>query len=141
MKSLKKFENYLISYDRWGKAITVNYKGSGVYKTRLGALLSISSYILLIIFTVNLFTAFIDGSKQTETTQTLKYDTFGGEPRKLSDMGFGVQIILPAIPARIATFTVLRNSNYEFTEIPLEKCVETELKKAEDYWVPRIGED
>ena len=87
---MKKFENYMVSYDRWGKAITVNFKGSSVYKTRLGALLSIGSYILLIIFTLSLFTAFIDGSKQTETAQTIKYELFGSEAHKISDLAFGI---------------------------------------------------
>ena len=112
MKSLKKFEDYIVSYDRWGSAITVNYKGSSVYKTRLGALVSIGSYVLLIIFTMQLFIAFIDGTKQTETTQTLKYDTFGSEPYKFSDMNFAVSILLPPIPPQIATFSVYRNTNY-----------------------------
>ena len=112
MKSLKKFDDYIVSYDRWGKAITVNYKGSSVYKTRLGALISIGSYVLLIIFTMQLFIAFIDGAKQTETTQTLKYDTFGSEPYNLSEMNFGVSIFLPSIPSEIATFSVYSYSNY-----------------------------
>ena len=67
MKSLKKFEKYIVSYDRWGAAIKVNYKGSSTYKTRLGALISLGAYILLLIFTLDLFTAFMNGSKQTET--------------------------------------------------------------------------
>ena len=141
MKSLKKFEDYIVSYDRWGKTITVNYSGSSVYKTRLGALVSIVSYVLLISFTVNLFQAFIDGSRQTETAQTLKYETFESESYNFSDMSFGVQIILPPIPPRIATFTIYSLTKDQHTDIALVECVEESLSRADDYWLPRIGQD
>ena len=67
MNSLKRLESYIVSFDRYGTAIGVHYKGKSSYQTRLGALCSIATYVLMTINLVNLVTAFLDGSKQTET--------------------------------------------------------------------------
>ena len=62
MNSLKRLENYIVSFDRYGMDIGVHYKGKDSYQTRLGALCSIASYVLMTINLVNLVTAFLDGS-------------------------------------------------------------------------------
>ena len=58
--------------------------------------------------TVNFITlaiAFQDGSMQTETAQTLRYDTFGVEPYNLNEMDFDIRVIaMPPIPSRIGSF-------------------------------------
>ena len=63
MKSLKKLENYIVSYDRFGASVGVNFKGGKSYKTRLGAFVSLASYLLVLINTIYLFIAFSDGSR------------------------------------------------------------------------------
>ena len=56
---------------------------------------------------INLIIAFRDGSMQTETAQTLKYETFGIEPYNLNHMDFDIQVsVSPPIPSRIGSFNV-----------------------------------
>ena len=126
MKSLRKFENYLISFDSYGTSIGIHYKGQGSYKTRLGSFCSLVVKVLIYINMVNLITAFLDGSNQKESAQTLKYETFGGEAQYLHDLSFGIQIIVePPLPERIGTFDLYQVVDHSYdTKIPLEKCSE-----------------
>ena len=107
MKSIKKLDKYIVSYDRFGAGVGVNYKGSRTYKTRLGALCSLTTVVFVVINLVNFFTAFLDGSNQTEFYQTLKYETFGSEAFNLSDMNFKVRVLItPPVPQRIGSVSV-----------------------------------
>ena len=56
------FVNFIVDQDIFGHAIKVNYQSKDAYKTRLGALCTIATYILMAINFVTLMTAFIDGS-------------------------------------------------------------------------------
>ena len=62
---------------------------------------------------VNLILAFENGSMQTETAQTLKYDTLGIEPYNLYDMDFDIQVnVSPPIPPQIGSFKISERVNY-----------------------------
>ena len=50
----------------YGHVIGVHYRGSGSYQTKLGAFVTLATYVLMIINMVTLFIAFKDGSKQDE---------------------------------------------------------------------------
>ena len=50
--------------DMYGHAIGVTYRGSDKYKTNLGALVTLVTYILMTINLLSLLVAFNDGSKQ-----------------------------------------------------------------------------
>ena len=50
----------------YGHVIGVHYKGRGSYQTRLGAFLTLATYVLMIVNFVTLIVAFQDGSKQDE---------------------------------------------------------------------------
>ena len=63
--SLGKLEQLLVNQDMYGHIIGVHYRGNDVYKTRLGALVSIAIYVLMAINAIGLLTAFGDGSNQT----------------------------------------------------------------------------
>lgn len=56
-----------VNMDMFGHAISVNYRGSDVYRTKLGAFVTLATYILMVINTLTLVTAFNDGSKQEES--------------------------------------------------------------------------
>ena len=56
--------------------ITVNYKGSDAYRTKLGAICTIMTYVLILINGISLVEGFLNGSKQSESAQTLFYDRF-----------------------------------------------------------------
>ena len=62
--SLKRLEDIIVGHDMYGHVIGVHYKGSGSYQTKLGALVTLVTYILMSINMVTLFMAFEDGSKQ-----------------------------------------------------------------------------
>ena len=47
----------------YGHVIGVHYRGSGSYQTKLGAFVTLATYVLMIINMVTLFIAFKDGSK------------------------------------------------------------------------------
>ena len=63
MNSLKRLESFIISFDRFGYGIFAQYKGDDEYKTRLGTMVTIATYVLIAINLVNLVTAFQDSSK------------------------------------------------------------------------------
>ena len=60
--------------DMYGHVIGVTYRGRDAYKTRLGALVTLVTYILMTINAVSLFIAYQDGSKQEEKVQSTKFD-------------------------------------------------------------------
>ena len=62
-----KFSEWLISTDMYGKPITVNYHGSAVFHTKLGAFVSLVTYCLMLFNLVILIEGFIDASKQNES--------------------------------------------------------------------------
>ena len=103
-KHLRNFEQMLINQDMYGYAISVTYKGKGSYKTRLGTLLTLTTYVLMIINSVNLMTAFSDGSKQDEKSTNTTFDRFKEDDKfKFDDynMSFNIQQ-WPPLPANIA---------------------------------------
>ena len=48
------FSKFLIERDIYGLPITVNYKGSDVYKTRMGATCTLLTYALLLVNMITL---------------------------------------------------------------------------------------
>ena len=60
--SLKRLEEIVVGQDMYGHVIGVHYKGSRAFKTRLGALCSIATHVLVLINLMNFITAFLDGS-------------------------------------------------------------------------------
>ena len=58
-----KLSSLFLEMDMYGHPIRVTYRGSDAYKTRLGALLTLLTYILMIVYSVNLFIDFGDGSR------------------------------------------------------------------------------
>ena len=80
MKKANRFERMIVNYDIFGHAIGVHYRGSGAFKTRLGAFCTIVTKVLIIVNLVSLFIAFRDGSNQKEKTQVTTLDRFNDEP-------------------------------------------------------------
>ena len=60
--------NFLVSRDQYGHPIEINYKGSGSYQTKLGALCTLATQILILVYTINLVIAFRNNSLQEEKT-------------------------------------------------------------------------
>lgn len=58
-----RFTDFLVDQDIFGQPISVFYKESDVFKTRLGALTTIAVYALMLFNLLTLTQAFFDGSK------------------------------------------------------------------------------
>ena len=64
-----KIANFLTGFDIYGHGIGVHHDGSGAYKTRLGAFLTLATFIVMIVNMTNLSIAFYTGSDQSEKAQ------------------------------------------------------------------------
>ena len=66
VKSLRKAMGGLTSWlDFYGHPVGVHYRGSGTYKTKLGALCSLITVVLVLINTFSICTKFINNTGQT----------------------------------------------------------------------------
>ena len=72
--------NFLKSLDIFGHKIGVSYRGEDAFKTRLGALLTVGTFVLIMINSQNLLKQFNNHSAQTEVTNPIKVDTNKLEP-------------------------------------------------------------
>ena len=76
MGKAKKLQRLIVDQDIFGHVIGVHYRGRDAYKTLLGALCTLATYVLVTINLVSLVGAFIDGSNQQEKTQVTTLDPF-----------------------------------------------------------------
>ena len=86
------FAKFIVGRDIFGQSITVNYKGSDAYRTKLGALCTIMTYVLILINGVALVEGFLDGSKQSESSQTFFYDRFNEGKQWLEKSQFQIKV-------------------------------------------------
>ena len=75
-----RFEQFIVGQDIYGHNIKVNYRGSESFKTRLGALCTLSAYVLIMINFVTLLLIYNDGSNQEEKTQYMLIDRIDEGP-------------------------------------------------------------
>ena len=57
------FSEFLVERDMFGHDVSINYSGSDVFKTKVGACVSLLTYMLMIFNLVSLSGAFMDGSR------------------------------------------------------------------------------
>ena len=62
----------LLRLDIFGHKVGVHFRGEDSYKTKLGGLLSLATYTLVVIHTLNLVTDFVDHSAQVENFVRIK---------------------------------------------------------------------
>ena len=99
------FKEWIISTDMFGSPVVVNYKGSDVYQTKLGAFFSLATYALMIINLVSLLQDFFNNSRQSESQQTKKFDTYFGESYSLQENLFGISLIsIGRLPEKFGRF-------------------------------------
>ena len=60
--TIGKLDKFLVNQDMYGHMIGVHYRGKDVYKTRLGALVSIAMYVIMSMNAYSLYIAYRDGS-------------------------------------------------------------------------------
>ena len=71
--------DYFVSLDVFGHSVGVNYKGSGVYKTKLGAFVTLVTQSLMIFNLVTASIAFFNRSRQVEVYQASQFDRFASD--------------------------------------------------------------
>ena len=90
------FVKFIVEQDIYGQPISIFYKGSDVFQTKMGSLCTLLTYTLLMVYGIALTEAFLDNSKQTESVQTLYYDRFNEGEFKLSEQSLSFVVVLPA---------------------------------------------
>ena len=130
--------------DMYGHAIGVTYRGRDSYKTCLGALVTLATFILMTINAVSLFIAFQDGSKQEVQVQSTKFDrTVSGEINlvdqdfEISFLTFPVTNIDPEIGRIYAVSVHYENENEILSELTIGNCSDDKIARLNEYWEPR----
>ena len=135
--------------DIFGYPIGINYYGSGTYKTKLGALITLLTYALLLFNTITLTQAFFDNSKQDEKNQFERFDRYN-QTYNLKDMEFSFSYFTyPPLTPNIGRFKVYQKFNCDpnscddrngerLIEIPTGDCPEAKKEQDREYWLSRI---
>ena len=89
---MNRLTELFLDLDMYGHAIGVHYRGRGAYKTRLGALLTLATYVLMTVNMVSLFIAFNDGSKQEEKDQSMQIDTWTQESVNIAEKNVDLSV-------------------------------------------------
>ena len=90
--------NLLRSLDIFGHKVGVKYRGEEAFKTRLGALLTVGTFVLIMINAQNLLVQFSDHSAQTEVINPTKVDSNKEEPVDLRQEGFDIAVTNFGLP-------------------------------------------
>ena len=100
-----KLKEWLISTDMFGSPVVVNYHGSDVYQTKLGAFFSWATYALMIINLVGLIQDFFNNSRQSESQKTQKFDTYFAESFSLQENIFDISLLsIGHLPEKFGRF-------------------------------------
>ena len=76
---------FLVGRDIYGHPITVNHDGEDKYKTRFGALLTLASFVFIMVNLVTKLTEFGDRSTQDEINRPLMIDPNKSDEISLQD--------------------------------------------------------
>ena len=88
-----RFLSWIVDKDIFGQPVGVNYEGSDSFKTKVGALITVLTYLVMLMNLSTLLTAFADGSRQEENQATSVIDKFITGPHNLQENQFEVAII------------------------------------------------
>ena len=122
-------DGILKSLDIYGHPISLNYDGQSIYKTRLGTLVSVMTFALIIFNSVNLIEEFLSKQGQKESFQELKYQD-DGEAVNLYDYDLDIMFTtLKDVPdlsqARLALYRIdsdVGSFETNLTRIELNEC-------------------
>ena len=116
--------DYFVSLDIFGHPVGVNYKGSGVYKTKLGAFVTLVTQSLMIFNLITASIAFFNRSRQVEVYQASQFERFASDQFRLEDYNVTISIVSNSpLTEDIGKFKLVSNRNCP----PItsdEKCIE-----------------
>mmetsp|Transcript_12736 Transcript_12736/g.17156 ORF Transcript_12736/g.17156 Transcript_12736/m.17156 type:complete len:164 (-) Transcript_12736:1228-1719(-) len=141
---MNRLENWLIDWDIYGQPITVQYRGSDTLKTRMGALCTLITYILLLINMIALIKAFSTQSNREESAQNLWFDSFKAGQFKFSENAFSLRIgsFVP-IKDRFGRLVINQatKGGVESEEVPLEVCDPETQEEIRNFWRLRVDDE
>ena len=70
----KRFTEWFKSLDMFGEQISLNYKGKSSYNTKLGAVVSLVSYLMLLTYAINMLLVVINRRNPSITNYSMTYD-------------------------------------------------------------------
>ena len=79
------FGKFLKKFDIYGSPVGLHYRGNGTYTTALGGVLSLITFTLICINTVDIITQYFDHSAQTEQSSSIQMDLYDMEPIYLNE--------------------------------------------------------
>ena len=82
---MKKFGKKFVDLDIYGHPVGVHFKGNNKFKTKLGALVTLVTYALILFNLGSLIIAFFDSSKQKENVQEKVVDAIYSGPFTLTE--------------------------------------------------------
>ena len=147
---MSKLTEFLVSQDMFGQPVTVNYRGSDVFRTKFGAIFSLTTYALMLFNLINLVQSFFDGSKQIESQRTEKFDRFKEDGFSLEDNLVQLSIInlhgegfssVGTPRVSLATHPEGNVDGYAYEKVALNECEGDRRQKIVDYWQPRNSAD
>ena len=131
--------------DIFGHKVGVHYRGEDTYKTKLGGLLSLATYVLVLIQTINLVTDFVNHTAQTENFVRIKQDLIDQGEFNLNDLQFQLLIVDTVkgiYPESIGKWVVRKlqildwGRGYESQDMNLVQCG-TYDQEVVDFWSKR----
>ena len=83
-----RFWEFLTSQDLFGEPIGLSYHGKGIYQTRVGALLSLATWAIMLAVLATRITEFLDKSTQVEAETQVKVNLLEAEALDLEQMDY-----------------------------------------------------
>ena len=124
---MERIFNFLTSLDIYGHPVGVLFKGSSVYQTRLGALITLITYMLMLFNLQTLFSAFLDGSKQEEKVSITYTDSFLTDAYNLKENNLEIQALVFGNSSRYyGVFKFYHAENYTLRPLEAKLCTEIE---------------
>lgn len=71
------FIKHLLKLDKFGYEVEMHYQGNSVYKTLFGSLVSVLTYVLILINALGICSDFINNDNQTEVTRKINVNVAG----------------------------------------------------------------
>lgn len=129
----------------YGRNVGVTYEGEATFKTRLGSLMTLATYVLGLINLYNLSVQFVDKSAQKVNREKIKVDTLDMETQHLDSESFLIALTtligIPPDLGRLKAYQHQRgNQKYAREELKIgpEQCSEIERSRFDNFWSKRI---
>ena len=158
---MSSFVDKLVDQDIYGHQIGINYKGSGAYKTKLGAFFTLATYVLMCINLITLMQDFVSNERQDEKNTEVYLDRFSAGMFNLTDYQIELALInfswgpIDENIGRIRVFQSLNckdgmincldrdaeSNETSLIELPQGNCSEAKKAELAEFYGARFGEE